>query len=229
MRFLLFIGRWTYRPPICLQQVRVPTFLKSTDFTGTTSPDGGRLYGVHINHDAGGGRSAADRRRSRPHAEGQQGLGVGSLLAETALLAGNPYERRRLALPRKRDRRVSERAGTGLPFTAQTPVKWRWPLVSSTQKLRDKWESHTRKDGSGFGDRNGMAISAVPNLILKRRNPNSLLIPSSWAFGQRCRSRRRGRNWRARSPNSADARRGTKPLSTVQSPSRGSSKTATCH
>jgi len=37
-RFLLFIGRWTYRPPIYLQQVRVPAFSKSTDFTGITSP-----------------------------------------------------------------------------------------------------------------------------------------------------------------------------------------------
>ena len=70
-----------------------------------------------------GSRTAADRGGSRPHAEGQQGLGLGSLFAKTALFAGDPHERRGAALPRKRDRGISERAGTGLHFTAQTPVK----------------------------------------------------------------------------------------------------------
>jgi hypothetical protein len=60
--------------------------------------------------------------------------------------------------------RVSERAGTGLQFKAQAPVKWGRPLVPSTQKLRNKLESRTKKDGSGHEGGNGMAVFAAPSL-----------------------------------------------------------------
>jgi hypothetical protein len=75
--------------------------------------------------------------------------GLGPLIAEITLSARHSHERRCAALPGERDRRVSERAGTGLKFKAQAPVKWGRPLVPSTQKLRNKWESRTKKDRSG--------------------------------------------------------------------------------
>jgi len=50
-----------------------------------TGPMEVRLYGFNAN-DAGGGRSAADRRGCRPEAKGQQGLGLGSFLPEMARL-----------------------------------------------------------------------------------------------------------------------------------------------